>query len=221
MEDYKFSMDFWNECHIANFDKIASILKNCYNYPRVLEIGTFEGRTATWILENIPNATLTIVEPDPGPNFHHNLGRWFETGRLSLVDDYSYNALVGLRGNRYDLIYIDGDHNACGVLEDAVLAWRLLSTGGILLFDDYEMEIRDPWFYISHREFETARHNGCMWIHPREAINTFLNLYKGQYEMYIDNYQIGIKKFCEIGKKNLNHGDNSQEAIYEQNKRTD
>jgi len=42
----------------------------------------------------------------------------------------------------FDFIYIDGDHTAEGVLQDAVLAWRLLKAGGIMAFDDYLWE--DP-----------------------------------------------------------------------------
>ena len=36
-----------------------------------------------------------------------------------------------------DIIYIDGSHDENDVLEDAVLSWRLLKEGGILIFDDY------------------------------------------------------------------------------------
>ena len=37
---------------------------------------------------------------------------------------------------KYDIIYIDGSHEARDVLEDAVLAYRLLKIGGLLIFDD-------------------------------------------------------------------------------------
>ena len=34
-----------------------------------------------------------------------------------------------------------------------------------------------------------------------------------EYEVVIDNYQIGIQKICELGEKNLNHGDNTQKFL--------
>ena len=39
--------------------------------------------------------------------------------------------------NNFDLIYIDASHYAPDVLSDAVLAFKLLKPGGILIFDDY------------------------------------------------------------------------------------
>ncbi|MDQ0041820.1 putative O-methyltransferase YrrM [Variovorax boronicumulans] len=37
----------------------------------------------------------------------------------------------------FDFIYIDGSHQAPDVLADAVLAFRLLRNGGVIVFDDY------------------------------------------------------------------------------------
>jgi predicted O-methyltransferase YrrM len=40
------------------------------------------------------------------------------------------------RGVKADLIYIDGDHRASSVMEDLVLAFKLLKPGGVMLCDD-------------------------------------------------------------------------------------
>ena len=37
----------------------------------------------------------------------------------------------------FDIIYIDGNHEPEYVLEDAVLSFRKLKPGGIIIFDDY------------------------------------------------------------------------------------
>jgi predicted O-methyltransferase YrrM len=42
-----------------------------------------------------------------------------------------------LQDNFFDIIYIDGNHEPEYVLEDAVLSFRKLKVGGILIFDDY------------------------------------------------------------------------------------
>jgi len=211
MKDYKFSMDFWNDFHYKNFEKIVSHFKH-NTCPEILEIGTFEGKTTFYLLENLPNCKLTTIDPNAHePNFSHNFKEWSKDNDISRFKwkcDYSFSSLLEeyVRGNKYDLIYIDGDHFAPSVLEDAILSWRILKENGILLFDDFNMLVEDNWFYISHKEFETYKENGCMWIHPREGIQSFLNLYKGQYEIFINNYQIGVQKICEIGNLNLNHG---------------
>jgi predicted O-methyltransferase YrrM len=40
-------------------------------------------------------------------------------------------------GEQFDIIYIDGSHATLDVLLDAALCWRLLTKGGLLIFDDY------------------------------------------------------------------------------------
>ena len=37
----------------------------------------------------------------------------------------------------FDLVFIDGGHGSHEVLQDAVLCWRMLKPGGVLIFDDY------------------------------------------------------------------------------------
>lgn len=37
----------------------------------------------------------------------------------------------------FDIIYIDGNHEPEYVMEDAVLSFRKLKEGGIMIFDDY------------------------------------------------------------------------------------
>ncbi|MDD5651733.1 MAG: class I SAM-dependent methyltransferase, partial [Candidatus Nanoarchaeia archaeon] len=164
LNKYKFSMDFWNKDHIKNFNRIKNYLfyedELLYipGFLNFLEIGVFEGRTSTWLLDNIllneedrHYDSLTMIDPDVGPNFEYNMQKWIIDGkltnegikRINFIKDYSYNALPKLKTENklFDLIYIDGDHNACGVLEDAVMAWKLLKENGILLFDDYLMEV--------------------------------------------------------------------------------
>ena len=43
-----------------------------------------------------------------------------------------------LQDDFFDIIFIDADHEPHSVIEDAVLAFRKLKKGGILIFDDYE-----------------------------------------------------------------------------------
>jgi len=84
-------------------------------------------------------------------------------------------------------------------LEDLVLSWKLLKVGGLMLIDDYEMETLDPWFYISHKQFQNTPR--LRFTHPRIAIDAFRNIYRGQYETVIDNYQIGLKKVLNFPQK--------------------
>jgi len=205
---------FWNEDHEKNFNMLKLCMQDVKN-PRCLEIGGLEGRTSLWLIENIVqplSGSLTIVEPDIKLNLIHNLSnsrQW-----VNVEEGKSFNVL-----NRYivnyhtfDFIYIDGDHNAKGVLEDLVLSWRILNNNGFLLFDDYEMQAQDPWFYIMHKEFKKPRIN---FIHPHVAIDAFLSMYRGLYEIIAFNYQLMVRKIGDIdGDNNLMHGDDTQNEMW-------
>jgi predicted O-methyltransferase YrrM len=215
-KEYRLSpkFNFWEPDHHKEFNRLKDIFGGSDNL-KFLEIGTFEGRTAVWLLDNVltgKNCHLTCVDADPPDNLKHNLS--FHEGKVTHCREYSnqwfYNELSDGAGG-YDFVYVDGDHNAPGVLEDIIHAWRALKVGGYLYLDDYEMEIRDPWFYIMHPEF--LSYDRLNFIHPHVGIDAFLSNYRGQYEIVFKNYLVGLKKITEIGDKNLNHGDNSQPEI--------
>jgi predicted O-methyltransferase YrrM len=58
--------------------------------------------------------------------------------KLDVRRDFSHRVLPTFEDESFDLIYIDGNHETCYVLEDAVLAFRKLKVGGWMVFDDYE-----------------------------------------------------------------------------------
>jgi len=206
--------DFWNQDHHRAFSDLVILFAGKDNL-KFMEIGALEGRTSTWLLDNVltgKDCYLTCVDIDPTDNLKHNLNYHKDKARIveSFSSEWLYEELVG-GGGTYDFVYVDGDHNASGVLEDAVLAWRALKVGGVMFLDDYEMEIRDPWFYLMHEEFkDNPRLN---FIHPHVAIDAFISIYRGQYELLFKNYLVGIRKLVDIGGKNLNHGDDAQNPL--------
>jgi hypothetical protein len=202
--------DFWEPDHYVEFERLAKIYKDKKDV-RFLEIGSFEGRTSTWLLDNVltgEGSNLTCVDVNPTDNLEHNLSK--HTDKVTVIKSFSH---IFLKSNdiAYDFIYIDGDHNAPGVLEDAILSWRSLKVGGIIYFDDYEMKIKDPWFYIMHKEFKGNPR--LSFIHPHVAVDAFLNIYRGQYEILFKNYLVGIKKLVDMGGENIHHGDDTQAAL--------
>jgi hypothetical protein len=56
---------------------------------------------------------------------------------------YSNIELCKLDNDFFDIIYIDGNHEAEYVLEDAVLSFRKLKKNGIMIFDDYDDGFKD------------------------------------------------------------------------------
>lgn len=199
---------FWNKDHEKNFQYVRDLFRDRRGLSKgrpdfkFLEIGTYEGRTAWWLCEHVlfssPGSYITCVDPLLKPEFQRVMKKHLRAHRAywCKIKSRDFLAQAMDKGEKFDFIYVDGDHHASSVLQDLVLSWSLLKKGGMLLIDDYEMEARDPWFYRSHPEFrENPRLN---FIHPRTAIDAFLSAYRGQYDKVIDNYQVGLIKTCEI-----------------------
>src|SRR5579864_5528568 len=146
-------MGFTQDWFTSNIPNWTSLLAELRGQPgvRALEVGSFEGRSACWLLENIltgPGARLdcvdnftAAVEKNIGfqaegirDRFDANIAPWLE--RVTVHAGNSGDVLRGLT-DTYDFIYIDGSHLAPDVLLDAVLSWRLLKAGGIMIFDDF------------------------------------------------------------------------------------
>jgi hypothetical protein len=157
--------------------------KPAINY---LEIGVNQGRSALWMLENIlthPTARLTGIDIFPeGTDFKDrylsNLKLSGAEHKATTIEGFSQVELRKLPRNTFDIIYIDGDHTARGVLADAVLSFQLLKTDGMLIFDDYR------WY--EDRLPEELR--------PRIAIDSFIASYRNVLEVVYRGYQVFIKK---------------------------
>lgn len=121
---------------------------------KVLEIGSWEGRSAIGFLEILPNATITCVDwfngspnhwDDPAmrgtlsqmeTRFDRNLAAYGARVRKIKARSVAAMDSLALRGEKFDVIYIDGSHRRDDVLADSVMAWRLLALGGTLIWDD-------------------------------------------------------------------------------------
>ena len=71
--------------------------------------------------------------------------------KIISIRGYSNIELLKFQDNIFDIIYIDGNHESEYVLEDAVLSFRKLKSGGVMIFDDY-VEY-DPKVAISVNSF--------------------------------------------------------------------
>ena len=123
----------------------------------ILEIGTYRGRTAAFLQILMPDADVTVVDPfeaglENTQNAYENQfwypdilestfrARFEETtGRpVTVVAATSDKLLDHLPSDSaFDLIHIDGSHLHSAVANDILVVRKLISPGGILVFDDY------------------------------------------------------------------------------------
>ena len=180
--DYHFTTDWFSE-HIPTWDEVLADYKGRpgLNY---LEVGVFEGRSAIWMLENVlthPTSRLTAVDVFPlqlKARFAGNLKKSGLAQKAIPVQGYSEIVLRQLPLDTFDIIYIDGSHRARNVLSDVVLSWELLKTGGLLIFDDYRLDV--DILPIDLR--------------PKLAIDTFLTSFGNEIETVHRGYQIFVRK---------------------------
>jgi predicted O-methyltransferase YrrM len=69
--------------------------------------------------------------------FLNNIEISGEKQKIIVQRGFSNVELPKFEDEYFDIIYIDGNHEPEYVLEDAVLSFRKLKKGGILIFDDY------------------------------------------------------------------------------------
>jgi cephalosporin hydroxylase len=147
---------------------------------RLLEIGALEGRSALWMAQHIathPSASIQTIDAYENPRLRRNL-MGPDGSRVTFHPGFSVDVLPTLPREAYDFVYIDGCHWCINVLEDAVLAFRLLKVGGIMAFDDYLLD--DPAWTQDGR--------------PKEAIDAFLTVYAGKIDVLERNSQVWIRK---------------------------
>lgn len=193
-KEYNFSLDTTYSQFIEQIPVWEKVLASYKGNPDIhyLEIGVNQGRSAIWVLENIlthPTATLTGIDLFPqGTDFKekyiYNLKLSGYENKTKTIIGFSQTELKTLPLNFYDIVYIDGDHRAAGVLADAVLSWDLLKPGGVLIFDDY------GWLD------KQLPQELC----PRIAVDSFITIFRNSLEVVNRGYQLIIKKrynFCE------------------------
>jgi len=169
----------WFSHNIPNFEACMAAIPEKKLF---LEIGSYEGRSTCWLLQNGLSAKGSIVCVDPFPNLNEVEGRFWSNvhatqgaeQKVSLMKMTSGQALVDMLNFKYvfDFIYVDGDHSALMAYHDGTGAWKLLKQGGVMLFDDY--------------------------LYPHEptgvGIDKFLKEHEGQYDIIVNNYQLAVQK---------------------------
>lgn len=200
MTDYKFTQD-WFSWAPPVWEQLKPLLPSEPGLRVFLEIGSFEGRSTVWTIENmmqdgdIINCIDTWEGGEEHSNgeldgaeqrFDHNVeavrsaypGRYVEKYKRTSTQELAHWLAEDPKDHpTFAFIYIDGSHIARDVLTDACMAWPLLKKGGIMVFDDYMWgEPRD----ILHR--------------PKPAIDAFVNIFAEEVDMVHMGYQLIVRK---------------------------
>jgi predicted O-methyltransferase YrrM len=185
-----YTVDWFSE-NIPKFSYFSSYLSS---FPcKVLEIGSFEGRSSNWFVENYCKqlgSQLTCIDTFQGSweheenqtqdlfeKFKNNVSKNIE--KIRIFQKGSEVVLPQLLEDKetFDFIYIDGNHTFDAVMCDAIYSHKLINPKGIIVFDDYGWEVNERPDKI-----------------PHHAINAFLTIHKHEYEILEMNYQVTMRK---------------------------
>lgn len=191
--NYEFTRD-WFKTGEHVWPEIRKMMsRNMY----FLEIGSYEGRSTVWTIENMMNdgGDITCIDTWAGGEEHESddmrqvelrfdrnvalAQEKFPERNVIKMKKPSHMAMAELIGGgySYDFIYIDGSHQAKDVLTDSCMAWKALNKGGFLVWDDY------------------------LWGHPRDvlhrpkaAIDAFMMLFGDEMQVVFLGYHMVVQK---------------------------
>ena len=186
---YTFTND-WFEAHKPTWRSILT-----RKLPtNILEIGSYEGQSTVYssslVLESQARpVSITCIDTWQGGREHsrddmRSVEERFDRNTSLLKDKYSSRlnirkiksksctALSKLyltgEDKSYDFIYIDGSHDACDVLFDAVVGFKLLKKDALLCFDDF------LWHSGNRNPLQT----------PRQAVESFISCYRDKVFLF-------------------------------------
>ena len=164
-----------------------------------LQIGAFTGDCSLWLFKHVltnPSSKLTDIDcwgSKESKDYLHQMNLdWQDVevtydkkiveykDRINKIKATSQDWLLANRTERYDFIYIDGDHTPKATMTDAVLSWGLLKVGGIMAFDDY------LWQHPNGSPFN-----------PGPAIDLFQQMYRNETQLIVSNWQVWLRKTGE------------------------
>jgi hypothetical protein len=142
--------------------ELFSYCINTYKIKSILEIGFYYGASASVMLELNSDISVTSIDPGIHACTHeaHPLLKKRYKDRFNFILDDSKNLIKHVKDQKFDLAYIDGDHDPLPVLRD-IKSCISLNIPYLLLDDIYE-EITEK-NYHPHRNvknLDAASFNG-------------------------------------------------------------
>ena len=155
----------------------------------LLEIGSYEGRSAIFFADIFRDSKISCVDTWSGSDEHENINFKsiednFDQNVKFLIDNKSLTKFKMTSDNffnqnnaKFDFVYVDGDHSRDQVLKDIINSWSVLNSNGFLLVDDYMW-----WFY------KDLKNN------PAYPVNKFIKEYSNQIKKMTIWHQVLIQK---------------------------
>jgi len=194
MSEYQYTRD-WFKWAPQVWSQLVPHLPERKNF---LEIGSYEGRSAVWTIENMmeDGGEIVCIDTWEGgaehtPEDMEGTEMRFHQNITLVRKSFPNRAVISCRGTsvdwsaaliqekrKFDFIYIDGSHLAKDVLTDACITWPLLKKDGFMVFDDYAW--KPTGFTLLQR--------------PKIAVDAFVNMFEDELIIAHSGYQLIVRK---------------------------
>ena len=148
------SINYSEKWFCNNLNYLSINFKGIKNVKNILEIGSYEGRSAIFFLKNFSDSNITCVDTWCGSDEHKSVNfelieenfdlntSFYQSNKTLLKYKMTSNEFFEKNNKYFDLIFVDGDHSSNQVKVDLINSWNILKSGGYLILDDYMW-----WFY--------------------------------------------------------------------------
>ena len=166
-KDYFFTVDIFSH-RLALWTKHLEPLTDAP--AMALEVGGYQGMSTCWMLDRIlthPKSKLICVESSFDPCFKENITKTGAESKVTLHEGEVHQLLAKCAPDSFDLVNLQdrcklSQHNE----ENARLAWRLIKSGGLIIFS-----------YYGWRNPQNPQEN------PKEGIDRFLSSIKDRWQL--------------------------------------
>jgi hypothetical protein len=113
-----------------------------FQSKRILELGSYRGDTARLLAENTgEDVTICAVDIDERHGASYG-GKPIARKIVRKTGSISKDLFAG--DNKYDLIFVDANHDFASVMNDTEVAFKVLADDGVILWHDYA---QDAYFH--------------------------------------------------------------------------
>ena len=127
---FKHNSPIWFEIFKTN-----NLLKKKIN---ILEIGSFEGMSLLFFNKHLKTKYIYSIDLIKNKNFLHNIKKLHNVKFFHMSSDKFFKKKLNIK---FAIIYIDGCHYSLDVYKDLINANKLLKKNGILLIDDFLLDV--------------------------------------------------------------------------------
>jgi tetratricopeptide (TPR) repeat protein len=180
---YQFTQDYFTFKIPVWQEQLASVVNTKIH---VLEIGSFQGMTACWLLDNVlldPRAKLTCLDLQYAEQFDVNIAKTKSASKVTKLEGDIHQLIESLPLNAFELINLQDRRKQPALLQKtAQLAWNRLKLQGLMIFNDY------GWVNPANPE-----------INPTIGIKAFIDSINGKFKVIYRSdrvYQFLIQKIA-------------------------